>query len=318
MCKKLFHFLSFQRAAGILLFSALYFATPHAAFAQDGSDLDLEAELAAEPEMNTLAEPSTSDPITEIQSDSFSTENTVEPIPAAQSYSSSSAGRGDTIIVERMKDPTLPYKQRRNPWGVLFSVNYEQFTPENYYSLILNQDYKTFSGDKSIPLIGAEFGVKYNFSMGSLSALVGYSQGTIDNTAAGLDKITASITKAGVNFALDNLMDEPYVVPYGQIGIHSIDWSENSVVSNVTTEESFSTDWNFHYKVGLSFQLNWIEKSIDPSSQEDSLRSGLENTYIDMFYTSYAQPSQVAEVNGAEGEADLQSSQIGAGLKLEF
>jgi hypothetical protein len=109
-------------------------------------------------------------------------------------------------------------------------------------------------------------------------------------------------------------MDEPFVVPYGQIGIHSIDWTEKGLVN----EESFTTDLNFHYKVGLSFQLNWIEKSIDPSSQEDSVRSGLENTFIDVFYTSYAQPSQVAEVNGAEGEADLQSSQIGAGLKLEF
>lgn len=318
MCKKLFHFLSFQRAAGILLFSALYFATPHVAFAQDGSDIDLEAELAAEPEINSSVAPSTAEPITEIQSDSFSTFDSAEPAPAKKSSSSSSAGRGDTIIVERMKDPTLPYKQRRNPWGVLFSVNYEQFAPENYYSLILNKDYKTFSGDKSIPLIGAEFGVKYNFSMGSLSGLVGYSQGTIDNTAAGLDKITASITKADLNFALDNLMDEPYVVPYGQIGVHSINWSEKSFVGAVHTEESFSTEWNFHYKVGLSFQLNWIEKSIDPSSQEDSLRSGLENTYIDVFYTSYAQPAQVSEVNGTEGEADLQSSQIGAGLKLEF
>lgn len=318
MSKKPFLFKTCQRAVGILLFSAIYFATPHVAFAQDQGDMDLEAELAAEPEISTSTAPSPSAPITEIPGDSFSTENSVEPIQAPQSYSSSSSGRGDAIIVERMKDPTLPYKQRRNPWGVMFAVNYEQFSPVNYYSLILNKDYKTISGDKSIPLIGAEFGVKYNFSLGSMSALVGYSQGSIDNVSAGVDKITASITKADLNFALDNLMDEPYVVPFGQIGVHSIDWSEKSFVGAVSNEESFSTDWNFHYKVGLSFQLNWIEGSIDRSSQEDSVRSGLENTYLDIFYTSYAQPAQVAEFNGAEGEADLQSDQIGAGLKLEF
>lgn len=317
MCKKSFLFQSVQRAIGVFLFSAICFATPHAVFAQDQGEMDLEAELAAEPEMSTTVTPSTAAPITEIPGDSFSTKS-AEPIEAPRSSAPSYSSRGDTIIVERMKDPTLPYKQRRNPWGVMFAVNYEQFSPDEYYSLILNKDYKTISGDKSIPLIGAEFGVKYNFSMGSISALVGYSQGSIDNTAAGLDKITTSITKADLNLALDNILDEPYIVPFGQIGVHSIDWSEKSMVGAVRNEESFSTDWNFHYKVGLSFQLNWIERSIDVSSQEDSVRSGLENTYLDVFYTSYAQPSQVAEFNGAEGEADLQSSQFGAGLKLEF
>jgi hypothetical protein len=317
MCKKSFLFQSVQRAVGIFLFSAIYFATPHIAFAQDQGDMDLEAELSAEPEISTSVESSIEAPITEVPGDSFST-NSVEPIETPKSYSSSSSSRDDTIIVERMKDPTLPYKQRRNPWGVMFAVNYEQFSPVNYYSLILNKDYKTFTGDKSIPLIGAEFGVKYNFSMGSISALAGYAQGSIDNTINGLDKITASVTKVDLNLAFDNFMDEPYVVPFGQIGAHSIDWSEKSFVGAVLNEESFSTDWNFHYKVGLSFQLNWIEGSIDRSSQEDSVRSGLENTYLDVFYTFYAQPSQVAEFNGAEGEADLQSSQFGAGLKLEF
>lgn len=316
MCKKLSESLSLQKAARLFIFSVIYFAMWPSAMAQNG-DSDLEAELAAEPEISSSVESSTSAPITEIPGDSFSTETSVEPSPSS-SYSSSSAGRGDTIIVERMKDPTLPYKQRRNPWGILFAVNYEQFSPENYVSLILNQDYKTFSGDKAIPLIGAEFGVKYNFSLGSVSGLIGYSQGSIDNAGVGLDQITTSITKADLNFALDNLMDEPYVVPFGQIGVHSIDWTEKSKNGTAIDEESFSTDWNFHYKVGLSFQLNWIERSIDPSSQDDSVRSGLENTYIDVFYTSYAQPAQVAEFNGAEGEADLQSSQIGAGLKLEF
>ncbi len=224
----------------------------------------------------------------------------------------------DTVVVERMKDPTLPYKERRSTWGTLFAINYEQFYPENYDSLVLNKDYKTISGDKGISMIGAEFGLKYNFSLGSMTALAGYSHGSIDNTATGLNQISASIRKLDLNISLDNLLDEPYIVPYAQVGFHSIDWKEKSTFNGIANEESFSTDWNIHYKVGLSFQLNWIERSIDPSSQDESLRSGLENTFIDVFYTSYAQPTQVAKVNGAEGEADLQSSQIGAGLKLEF
>ncbi len=277
---------SMRKIFGLFLFSSLCFLNPYLVYAQS-SEADLEVELTTEPE--------------------------IAPAPAA-----SSSGRGDLITVERMKDPTLPYKQRRNPWGVLFSINYEQFSPTNYQSLVLNQNYETMTDNKSIPLIGAEFGVKYNFSLGSISALVGYSTGKIDTPTASVDQISASITKVDLNMALDNLFDEPYVVPYAQVGLHSIDWTEKSLVGAVINEESFITKWNVHYKAGLSFQLNWIEKSIDASSQEDSVRSGLENTYLDVFYSSYAQPSQVANVNGAEGEADLQSSEIGAGLKLEF
>jgi len=297
MCKKSFIFKTGQRAVGLLLLSALFFATPQSAFAQN-SDLDLEAELANEPEMSSVVEPSTAEPITEISGDAFSTTTTTaEPeAPAYTSTPSSPTGTGSGVItVERMKDPTLPYKQRRNQWGVVFAANYEQFTPENYYSLILNNNYAGITGDKSIPLVGAEFGVKYNFSMGSVSALVGYAHGEISNLDTGLEQMSASIKKIDLNLALDGLMDEPYIVPFGQIGVHSIDWVEKGTVASVTSEESFTTDWNFHYKVGLSFQLNWIEKSIDPSSMEDSVRSGLENTYIDIFYTSYAQPAQVAE-----------------------
>lgn len=291
MDKKQIYFKYFRKALSLFIFSVFYLATSPVAFAQN-ADLDLESELATEP----AAEPAT--------------DTVMEPTITTD--------RQDTVVVERMKDPTLPYKERRSTWGTLFSVNYEQFYPENYNSLVLNQDYITITGDQSIPMVGAEFGVKYNFSLGSASALVGYSQGSIDNTATNLDEISATITKVVLNISLDNIFDEPYVAPYVQIGVHSIDWLEKSTVAGVTNEESFSTDWNIHYKAGVSFQLNWIERTIDPSSQDESLRSGLENTYIDIFYTSYAQPPQVASVNGAEGEADLQSSQIGAGLKLEF
>ncbi len=276
--------------AGFLL-AIILAAIPLRAFAQN-NDLDLENELATEP----IAAPNNQN---------------------ANSKISFSEG-GDTIIVERMKDLTLPYKLRRNPWGILFSINYEKFYPENYTSLILQKDYKTISGDKEIPMTGAEFGVKYNFALGAISALIGYSRGEVSNSSTGLNQINISITKADLNFALDNLMDEPFVVPYAQVGIHTVNWTEKSTVGANSNDESFSTDYNLHYKVGLSFQLNWIEKSIDPTSQEESIRSGLENTFIDVFYTSYAQPAQVASANNAQGEADLQSNEIGAGLKLEF
>lgn len=281
------------RFVGIALFLTMSICIYQPAYSQEKkSDFNSELNIDLNPETNSSA-------------------------PFVESNLGSDIRQG-SVVVEKIKDYTLPYKQRRNNWGVLFSINYEQFYPEEYTSLVLSSDYKTITGDKNIPLLGAELGVKYNFSLGSISALMGYSQGKIENLSKGLEQITMSVGKLDLNYALDNLMEEPYLVPYAQIGIHTIDWLEKGVVGSVKNEESFKTEPNFHFKVGLSIQLNWIEKSIDPSSIEDSIRSGLENTYIDVFYTSYSQPAQVANADGASGEANLQSSQIGAGLKLEF
>lgn len=235
----------------------------------------------------------------------------------AQDYSDP-VGDGE-IIVERMKDNTAPYKERRSQFGIIFAINYERFNPLKYTSLVSNASYEEMYGsDNAIPIYGAELGVKYNFQLGSITALVGYGQGHIYDDLVN-NEITASITKADLNLALDNLLSEPYIVPFVQVGVHSVDWSETGVLANVNQAEEFTTEYNFHYKAGLSFQLNWIEKSIDPNSQEDALRSsGLENTFLDVFYTSYSKPTEVAQVAGVNGEADVSSDEIGVGLKLEF
>jgi hypothetical protein len=224
------------------------------------------------------------------------------------------------VIVEKRTDLTLNYKERRSQFGILFSANYEKFSPDNYQSLILNQNFLDATGGDSIPVMGAEFGVKWNMDLGSVAALVGYGAGTYSNADQGIDEIKIKITKASLNLTLDNLMSEPIVAPYGQIGINSIDWSEASRDStNEAKEETFTTDWNFNYKVGILFQLDWIERSIDPNTHTNGLRSsGLQNTYLDIFYSSYAAPSEVASVDGATGEADLESNNFGVGLKLEF
>lgn len=221
------------------------------------------------------------------------------------------------VILEKPRDYTLSYGERRSTWGITFSMNYEQFYPMNYFSLIKNDYYENYH-DVAIPLLGGEFGVKYNFSLGSVAVLFGYAQGTIADDGQGLE-ITTAITKAALNLTLDNLFSEPYVAPYAQIGAHTIDWSESETLGGVTRDESFTSEINYHYKAGLLFQLNWIERKLDPNSQEEALRSsGLENTYIDIFYTSYAQPQTISTAQGMPGEGNLQSDAYGVGLKLEF
>lgn len=222
------------------------------------------------------------------------------------------------VIVERFKDNTAPYKERRSRFGVTFAVNYEQFSPSDYYSLIHSDTYGNLAGGASIPLIGAELGLKYNFSLGSLAVVAGYSMGEMSDSIVGIDEMSMAITKISANYTMDNLFSEPYVAPFVQVGAHIIDWTEVGTVGGNTQEENITSQPTMHVKAGLSFQLNWIEKSIDPSTQEDALRSsGLENTYVDLYLTKYFEPSGASD-SSADGEANFASSEIGVGLKLEF
>lgn len=223
------------------------------------------------------------------------------------------------IVVEQKEDAGAPYRRRRGSFGSVFAINFEKFYPKDYYSLIQEKYYDEVLGSTAIPVFGAEFGIKYNFVMGSITALVGYASGSVDDTSKGVETMKIAISKAAINFSLDALMDEPWVVPYGQVGAHQFSWTEISLNAlSEREEENTLSNWNLSYKAGVMFQLNWLEKSIDASTHEQGMRSsGLENTFLDVFYSVYSRPQNVAE--GEEsGEPDLASAQIGVGLKLEF
>ena len=223
------------------------------------------------------------------------------------------------VEVESRTDMTLPYKQRRSKWGFLFFAGMEKFYPAYYKSLILNQDFKDFSGSEMITLGSVELGAKYNTRIGSFSLMGGYSAGSISNPDLGLTDLNVAIYKTSINYAMDNLFQEPYVVPYVQTGVHLIKYLETSVAGSVESEESNLTDPIYHFRTGLLFQLNWLEKKIDPNTHYDGLMSsGLENTFIDVFYSYYASPLTVSEAVGQDGDPDFESSEYGVGLKLEF
>ncbi len=224
------------------------------------------------------------------------------------------------VIIEKSTDLLGNYRDRRSRYGMIFAVNYEKYSPDNYLSLIQDEYFDVLTGGSSIPVIGGELGVKFNFTAGSLTGMIGYGGGTYTNTANKIEKMSIKISKVSANFALDSLMSEPWIVPYGQIGASQFDWSEESYdATNALKEESFVTDWNLNYKIGLMFQLNWIEDTIDTNTHRNGLMSsGLQNTFLDVFYTSYSEPTEVATVAGESGDANLGSENFGVGLKLEF
>lgn len=231
-----------------------------------------------------------------------------------QSMAEDSSAAG-TVAVETNENYTLPYKERRGKHGLLFAIEMEKFYPFDYQSIKHDGSFvEDVIGTSRINLVGFEIGYKYNVSIGSVAALFTYAKGTGEGARI-LD-----IVKQGVsaNVTLDALFNEPWVAPYVQVGMHQFSVAETSTTFSLTESDSFA----LNYRYGLLFQLNWIENSIDKSSQADALRSsGLENTFIDIYFAEHLASSgaQDPSVSGGSGQPNMASSgEMGIGLKLEF
>lgn len=231
------------------------------------------------------------------------------------------------VILEEQTDLSLSYKKRRGKHGVLFSFNYEKFFPVDYFSQYRDKYIEEFLGDnESIDLIGIELGYKLNFKLGSLSILGNYAQGSksksnyTDGTTTRERNLSVSRYGLSANLALDNITEEPWIVPYGQVGIHQFQVVEDDLAQD--DAKSTTTQFAFNYRLGLLFQLNWIEKSIDPSTHVDGLRSsGLQNTFIDVYAMTHMASNETYDPEDAtsEGDPDMSTGmELGVGLKMEF
>ena len=222
----------------------------------------------------------------------------------------------DNVSVEQIEDFNSPYLKRRADNGVLFSLNFETFDATEYYSINNDTYIKDFIGDTTVSLMGLELGYKRNFQLGSVYMTGSYMLGTASRSDNSL-----KLTKQGLalGYSADALFNEPYIVPYAQAGIHQFLISETEGDLSNTA----ATAINLNYRFGLMFQLNWIEKSIDPSTHKEGLRaSGLENTFLDIYFSWY-EPSQEiydpADPSTAEADPDLRSEgALGIALKMEF
>lgn len=256
---------------------------------------------------------------------SFSNETEFQAQPLALEETQAN-GNGD-VILEQQTDLTESYKKRRGRHGVLFSIDYEKYFPVDYFSQYRDKYIEEFLGDKeSIDLIGVELGYKLNFKLGSLAILGNYAQGSksksdfSDGTTTRERNLSISRYGLSANFALDNIMEEPWIVPYGQVGIHQFQVIEDDLAQDQAKETT--TQFAFNYRFGFLFQLNWIEKAIDPNTQLDGLRSsGLQNTFIDLYAMTHTASSETydpADPN-SEGDPDMSTGmEFGVGLKMEF
>ena len=251
---------------------------------------------------------------------------TIAMSAAAQDYSHPT--EADEVVIEKPQEYLKNYRERRSRYGVIASVNFEQYAPNDYFSISQNKFFDEFTKNSKIGLVSGDLGLKVNFDLGSASVLLGVASGQYESDAQNIYSISARIVRLSANFSMDTLMSEPWIVPYGQVGVHQLYWTEKSYdQTNALINQSLTTPLTFNYKVGLLFQLNWIESYIDPETQVNGLRSsGLENTFIDVFYQHYGNTSEPVEATDSSANntvvgttnADLESSNFGIGLKLEF
>ncbi len=267
----------------------------------------------------------------EINKETSSTKN---DIPSSDEIKNSTAGFSDgyitvengsagIIAVEKMYDASLPYKLRRTENGVLFSVGLEKFYPFDYISQFKDLAIEGILDKQRISLLNIEIGYKKNLALGSIAFLLGYSNGKIKAAVPNVNRQLEFTRQAlSVNYAVDNFFKEPWIVPYIQGGIHSFDVIESKDPITGFVSKSASTGLNYNYRLGLLFQLNWIEKAIDPTTQAEGLRSsGLENAFIDVYAVDHTSLGEHYDVNtvGDQGKPNLTSNfDLGVGLKLEF
>lgn len=223
------------------------------------------------------------------------------------------------VTLEKQEDYTKDYKSRRGTHGALLSVSTEAFYPIDYRSLYNDAYIEQIIGEDKINLVGIEIGYKYNFGPISAAILGQFSQGSVNGNVSG-DPRTIKVAKQGfsANIALDGILNEPWVVPYAQVGMHQFSVEE----SKTTDSASGGTALSFNYRYGLLFQIDWIENRIDKSAKGDQLRSsGLENTFIDVYFANYLASRGAVDPADASNDGDpnlFSSGEMGIGLKMEF
>lgn len=217
------------------------------------------------------------------------------------------------VEIEKVK-PYQSYKNRRTRHGALFSINVENLYFPDFTSGVDGKNYEELFGQEDISLIQAQLGYKLNVSIGSLFFGIGYGNGSLtDNRSVNEQNVyqerSLEVTKTSVNgqILLDGIFNEPYAVPYFGINYQQMDFKEK----NLTTGSDFSENlsWGLSYTVGVMIQLNWLDKESSFVAYKDN---GIENTYLDIFWTQY-------ENTGNENDPKIANDfNLGAGLRVEF
>lgn len=223
-------------------------------------------------------------------------ENLVEVIPYNQN-----------VEVLKVKEYES-YKDRRTTHGFMMNIVTENVFFADYVSQHDQAIYEDLWGQEDVSLPQINLNYKFNFKLGSITLGAGYGQGSIVDDRIGDERtITVDKTAGSIQFLLDNMMSEPYFVPYVGASIFKFNIGEKVL----STDSSYSSESEYGnaFTVGFLIQLNWADKE---SAKEAYLAHGLENTYLDVFWTQHENPNEDPLPNV---QSDMN---WGAGLRVEF
>lgn len=250
---------------------------------------------------------------TEIKTeDSFKIEESHKQSVASPEENLVEVYNGPANVEVRTRHKFESYKERRSRHGFTVGISSENVYMHDYTSIYDGKLYEELWGQEDVSLPQLNLNYKFNFILGSINIGAGYGQGSILDDRIGEERtIIIDKTAANFQFLFDNFMKEPYFVPYIGVSLFNFKITEQVTLATSTerTDHSFTTDTGNAFTVGFLIQLNWMEKE---ASKEAYLENGLENTYLDIYWTQYENPNQ-------EPDPSTQSDfNWGAGLRIEF
>lgn len=200
------------------------------------------------------------------------------------------------------------YRDRRTTHGFLFSFNAENLYFQDYASLVDQKLYEELFGQEDLTLLQVQVDYKLNFMLGSLIAGAGFGHGTLIDDRVGEERgLTISKKSLRAQWLLDSITKEPYFVPYVGASLWQFGISEENKTLNTTNR--YDTGNGTALTVGFLIQLNWLEPDVAKGAY---LAQGLENTYLDVFWTQY---------QNTDDELDPifeNDFNFGVGLRMEF
>lgn len=202
-----------------------------------------------------------------------------------------------------------PYRERRKSSGSFISLGYSTLDFVSYQPNFSVDDFATAYGVNQGVMIDVVGGVKQNWPLMSVGLEFGLGSYSVVSTDLATTASTLSLLnlRLGLRLALDGLLPEPFIVPYGYAGAYVMQFTESS--GGLGFEGNTSPA--IYMGAGAMFQLNWLEKSAAIQGYEDS---GLENSYL------YAE-LRMYSASEFEGDANVNfetDPSIFGGLSLEF
>ncbi len=195
-----------------------------------------------------------------------------------------------------------PFNERKHRFGGSVSVNYNSWNPLDYNPDFFSEtDFEEIYGEAETPLISLFLSARWNTALGGMAGTLG--AGYYQNEGDSGSELTVTPLYALFTWTLDTLFGEPYLAPYGTIGIAQMHFTEK-----LSSQEVGGHDPYFYYEAGVLIQLDWM----DPSSDFDSyVEDGIENTFLSIAMSGMT--------GSPKDEKDFTvPASIVAGLKVQF